>query len=294
MRSLHIAIALPLASALILLADRPSRETNPLQAHMSAEVVRLQAHFASVDGELRARDVSHLSREQRASRTRLTAWLRDYSHGATFPLNDGVSWGPIPIFRDSRGVLCAMAYLIHRSGRADLVDDIAASRNTAYVAELADDSRLIAWLDSTGLTLNEAARIQPAYDRPPPGNQTGMSASYAVTSLILSGAAIMTVGVNVVSPSQMSGVLGVVGGTAALLNGVSRLGDSDATRRVAAMNAAIGVLSVSLAFRGFSAAQPSRRSIARSEARFANVRLAPTMMPSLGEPRLGVAVRARF
>lgn len=293
MRRLHIAIAVPFVSALSLLSDDPSRQTNPLHAHMRAEVVRLQAHFDSVDGELRARDVSHLSPQQRASRTRLAAWLRDYRHAATFPLNDGVSSSAVPIFRDSRGVLCAMAYLIHRSGRRDLVDDIAASRNTAYVAELADDWRLIAWLDGTGLTLNEAARIQPAY-RPPPGNQTGVSASYAVTSLILSGAAIMTVGVNVVSPSQMSGVLGVVGGTAALLNGVSRLGDSDATRRVAAMNAAIGVLSVSLAFRGFSARQPSRRSVARSRPGFADVTLATAMIPSLGAPRMGVAVRARF
>lgn len=121
-----------------------------------------------------------------------------------------------------------------------------------------------------------------------------MSASYAVTSLLLSGAAIMTAGVNVVAPSRMSGVLGVIGGTAALLNGASHLGDSDGTRRVAAMNAAIGVLSVGLAFRGFSAPQPSRRSVARTHAGLADVTLGPAMMPSLGGPRLGVAVRARF
>lgn len=266
---------------------------------MRAEVVRLQAHFDSVDTELKTRDVSHLSPEQRASRTRLIVWLRDYRYDATFPFNDGVSSSAVPIFRDSRGVLCAMAYLIHRSGGADIVDDIAATRNTSYVAELADDSRLVAWLDSTGLTLSEAARIQPAYGpplpgEPPPGEQRGVSASYAVTSLILSGAAMMTAGVNVVSPSRMSGILGAIGGTAALLNGVSRLGDSDGTRRVAAMNAAIGVLSVGLAFRGFSDPQPSRRSIARSDARFADVGLAPAVMPSLGGTRLGVAVRARF
>ena len=45
----------------------------------------------------------------------------------------------MPFFRDSRGVLCAMAYLIARSGRVDLVDRIAAQQNNAFIAEPAGD-----------------------------------------------------------------------------------------------------------------------------------------------------------
>ena len=69
----------------------------------------------------------------------------------------------MPFFRDRYGALCAMAYLIERSGRGDLVDRIAISRNNAFIAELATDPALRAWLDSVGLSVSEAARIQPTY-----------------------------------------------------------------------------------------------------------------------------------
>lgn len=69
----------------------------------------------------------------------------------------------MPFFRDGRGALCAMAYLIQRSGRRDLVDRIALTRNNAFIAELADDPELRVWLDSVGLSAAEAARVQPTY-----------------------------------------------------------------------------------------------------------------------------------
>jgi len=59
-----------------------------------------------------------------------------------------------------------MAYLIERSGRHDLVDRVALTRNDAFIAELPDDPALRVWLDSVGLSVAEAARIQPTY---PPG-----------------------------------------------------------------------------------------------------------------------------
>jgi hypothetical protein len=288
---------LPIAITVISMLHAPSsRFANPLDVHARGEVLRLQAHFDSVDAEMQARGISHLTSEQRASRSQLIEWLRDYRSAATFPLNDGVSSGPVPIFRDSRGVLCAMAYLIHRSGRADLVDDISANRNTAYVAELADDARLIAWLDSTGLTVAEAARIQRAYNPPPqPERASDVSGNYALASLALSGGAMATLGVNIISPSRLSGVLGMIAGTFALSNGVARLDEAHSTRQLAAMNTAIGAVSIAVALRGILAApRSSHRSAARSQGRFADVRIAPTTIASLGSQRLGLVLRARF
>ena len=69
----------------------------------------------------------------------------------------------MPFFRDGHGAFCAMAYLIERSGRRDLVDRIASTRNNAFIAELANDPALRVWLDSVGLSVTEAARIQPTY-----------------------------------------------------------------------------------------------------------------------------------
>jgi hypothetical protein len=297
MRRLNLAIALPLLSALILLADRPSsRLSNSLQQHMRGEVARLQAHFDSVDGELKGRDVSKLSKEQLASRTRLAAWLRDYRDDARFPLNDGVASSAVPIFRDSRGVLCAMAYLIQRSGRPDIVDDVAASRNTASVFELADDPRLVAWLDSTGLTLEEAARIQPTYERPR-DRRLMVDADYAIGSVVLGGTAFATGAVNLLSPSRTSGVIGLIVGTLGLVNGVVWLANSgDANRRLAGVNTAIGALSIGAAFRGFIApkAAPTGRSSASRDARFSDVALAPTVVSLLGKPQVGFTLSARF
>ncbi|MGH7714118.1 MAG: hypothetical protein ACREOG_22750 [Gemmatimonadaceae bacterium] len=294
MRRLHSAAIVSLATAVVVLVAESPSLAPPLDRHIRHETERLQAHFDSVDVELAARNMSALSQEQRGSRTQLVAWLREYRDAATFPLNNGVSPRTVPIFRDARGVLCAMAYLIQRSGRGDLVADIAASRNTAYIGELADDPRLIAWLDSTGLSVDEAARIQPAYGPYPPPTvvvNDGVSASYALTSLALSGSALAMTGVNVMSPSRLSGLLGFVAGTVAMVNGVTRLDESRATRRVAAANTGIGALSMAMAFRGIiSSRSPGRPPIA---AKLNNVELAPTVA-LLGSPQLGFALRARF
>lgn len=291
MRQPARALALPIAITVIAMLHTPAgRFASPIDVHVRAEVRRLQAHFDSVDEELTARSTSHLTPAQRTSRTQLIDWLRDYRRAATFPLNDGISSGAVPIFRDSRGVLCAMAYLIHRSGRTDLVDDISAHRNTAYVAELADDARLITWLDSAGLTVAEAARIQPTYGAPP----SGVSGDYAITSLVLSGAAMATIGANVMSPSRVSGVLGMIAGSVALMNGVIGLNEAHSTRQLATMNTAIGALSMVVSLRGIFAPRPARRSVARSAGRLADLTLAPATVASLGSPRLGIALRARF
>ncbi len=57
-----------------------------------------------------------------------------------------------------------MAHLIEVSGHGDLVQRVAAIRNHAFVRELAGDEELGEWLRAHGLTLAEAARIQPTYD----------------------------------------------------------------------------------------------------------------------------------
>jgi hypothetical protein len=49
------------------------------------------------------------------------------------------------------------------SGESELVRRIARERNHARVRELADEPRLAAWLAAVGLSLEEAAAIQPSY-----------------------------------------------------------------------------------------------------------------------------------
>ncbi|HEX2778311.1 MAG TPA: hypothetical protein VHM30_02360, partial [Gemmatimonadaceae bacterium] len=181
-------------------------EVTPLERHRAAEQSRLRSHFDSVDVELRAREVSALSEAQRARRETLIAWLRDYRDAGRFPENDRLSFAA-PFFRDSRGVLCAMGYLIDRSGRGDIVDDVARSRNNAYIRELADDQRLVAWLDSTGLTVAEAARIQPQYGPPPPSEPSGttkdkVGSGYELASGMFIAGSVVTSAASLLAPSR--------------------------------------------------------------------------------------------
>ena len=129
----------------------------------STEVARLRAHFDVVLDELARADTAHLDDAQRMKRAHHIEVLRAYAREGRFPLNEGHADGETPIFVDDHGTRCAMGHLIAESGGGALVDEIRTTRNLAYIAELADDPRLHAWLDENGLTLREAGRIQPGY-----------------------------------------------------------------------------------------------------------------------------------
>src|ERR671915_2227604 len=180
-----------LAGVLALLSNAQTHLTAPEPLSRPLEVARLRAHFDSVDVELRGPQGLQLTPRQHTTRATLIGWLREYRDAGVFPQNDRYPGAAVPFFRDSRGVLCAMAYLIDRSGRRDLVDRVAATRNNAYIPELADDPELRAWLDSVHLSVTEAARIQPEYN-----GQGGIvddeqvSADYAITSILVSGASL--------------------------------------------------------------------------------------------------------
>lgn len=142
-------------------AEVVDRATNDVQ------IARLRRHFAAVDAELRAADVSHLTALQRAARAEAIARLRAYAARGEFPHNHHRA-ARTPVFVDEHGTRCAMAHLIEEAGGAELAHAIARAENLAHIPELAADTRfqpeLVAWLDRNGLTAAEAARIQPAYN----------------------------------------------------------------------------------------------------------------------------------
>jgi hypothetical protein len=127
-----------------------------------AEVARIQTHLAVVDRELRTADITGLTPEQQTRRAALIEELARYRLRGVFPRNLQFE-RMTPFFIDDRGVRCAMAHLIESHGGAALVARVAATANNAYVRELAGDPELRAWLEHNGLTVAEAARIQPAY-----------------------------------------------------------------------------------------------------------------------------------
>lgn len=149
-----------------------------------------------------------------------------------------------------------MAYLIARSGHADLVERIAGSHNNAYVPDLANDPELIAWLDDAGLTPQEAARIQPSYQGPYFEAEEAVETSYVIGRLAASGLAGLGVGLNFpgddASPSRWRSGVGVAGGALAVVLGARDVNDdSDLRTSVGIANLGLGLASMGLSIRSF-------------------------------------------
>ncbi|MEQ8272107.1 MAG: hypothetical protein RMA76_15740 [Deltaproteobacteria bacterium] len=132
-------------------------------AEVGAEVDRVRLHLRAAQDFLAERDLSALRPQQRIRRAERLADLDAYIRRGRFPKNEHIPVVRAPYFVDAAGTHCAMAFLIARSGRADLVERVRSTANNAYVYELADDPELAAWLDENGLTIDEAATIQPTY-----------------------------------------------------------------------------------------------------------------------------------
>ena len=296
MRRALVILSLTAASAVLFGAGPPK----PAVSTRSAEVARLQHHFDSVDIELISRDLSSFTPSQQASRARLRRWLREYRDAATFPKNDRFEM-PTPFFRDREGTLCAMAYLIDRSGRGDIVDRVAATRNNAYIRDLADDPALIAWLDSVALTVAEAARIQPAYGGYPfdPDNPGPVDGDFALAALGLGSTSLAMSAVNVMKPSYLSGFLGVLAGTASIYVGANHLNTNSGTQRVAAATTALGAVSVGAGIYGILEAREEKRERHRDRWRDGRRRrysmiIAPDVAFQRASPQLGLLVYSSF
>ena len=126
------------------------------------ERTRVAQHIARAEHAARARPPRALGSLQRLVRALLLEELASYRRRARFPRND-VCRQRTPLFVDRHGTRCAMAHLLELGGERALVEKIRTTRNGARIAELADEPRLLAWLAAAGLTVSEAAAIQPAY-----------------------------------------------------------------------------------------------------------------------------------
>jgi hypothetical protein len=300
-------IVVAAASTIVLSAAawHSERPLDPSELHLRTEVARLRAHFDSVDVELRTRDVSHLSAAQRTSRTKLIGWLREYRDAGQFPENDRYPNQAIPFFRDTKGTLCAMAYLVDRSGRGDIVDHIARTRNNAFIRELTDDRELVAWLEASGLTVSEAARIQPAYngdpccplDPPPVSEPTIGNRTFAALSVGFGGSSLGTLGFNLLSPSRISGAAGVLAGAATILTGVTYLNDNGRYEGAAKADLAVGSIAVIAGLRTLLTKGSSRERTPAQESRanlLSETLISPDLTIAPNATRFGLRMQARF
>lgn len=289
------AIALSVTAATTFNGGRGNSRAERLRA----ETTRLRAHFDSVDRELRGADVSHLTATQKARRAELVSWLRQYRNAGRFPENDRFANRMVPFFRDSHGTLCAMAYLIDRSGRGDIVDKVAATRNNAYIHELADDPELVAWLDAWGLTVDEAARIQPQYGGGPiivENNTDRVSRSYAIVSMGLGSLSTGATALNLFVPSRASGAVGLFSGVATIVAGAEHLRDRGGNKRMAQADLTVGSIAAASALYAliFKVKPVPRSAAAKPVTQTSALEWSPRLDVVDAGTRVAVGMHARF
>jgi hypothetical protein len=159
------------------------------ESFQQRETRRVQAHFDSVLGELHTAIPTRLTSAQLAGRERLIATLQGYRDRAQFPRNYDFA-EQTPYFVDRKtGIRCAVAHLLESTMRHDLVARIARTNNNVRAGDLYGDTAFVSWLDQHGLTIADAARIQPAYDGDPQGPDVFEVAYYIAAGATLTTAA---------------------------------------------------------------------------------------------------------
>jgi len=125
------------------------------------EHIRMHAHFVHVRGWLGSR--SPTKPELASRRQEILGYFDEYVAKGTTPQNAHVPWRT-PVFIDDRGTICAVGYLIERSVGRPLAEKIAKEHRYNVLEDIAAAMPEVrAWVDSSGLTLEELASVQPGY-----------------------------------------------------------------------------------------------------------------------------------
>lgn len=122
----------------------------------------IQTHLYNVLRVLRAAPTDELSVAQANSRIQMINWLDGYRAAGNFPMN---YYRPerIPVFIDEHGTHCAVGYLMMMSGHDEMAWRISRADNYVWVKDL-KDAGVPAWQQASGLSFEELALIQGAYD----------------------------------------------------------------------------------------------------------------------------------
>ena len=183
----------------------PSRTAGRLnRLRRAVDDARICEHLRRAESALRSAD-HDLSPERRRRRERHLDRLAAYRERGEFPTNRTEA-ERVPLFVGDDGTPCAMARLIRKDGREDLVAAVMAEDPTARIEELPDDHPVVGWVEENGLTREEAARIQPTY---PEGVQ--FATTCGPVPCWLAGALVSVVGTAVAAASEWVGYRLVAG-----------------------------------------------------------------------------------
>ncbi len=249
------------------------------------ETHRIRRHLAAVETQMRETSPQGLTDRQRSARSETLQWLEDYRIAGRFPHNHVERGARVPVFVDPHGTPCAVGYLLLRSGETALVEEVVRADNLVRVPDLATEPRLVNWLAERGITLAEAAAIQPTYGPRDPLPFPEDASNYSEITL---GASLISAAVAsyslAVGADETSGYLPEVLGVASLgfhsaMAGVAIASDEHEPSWAVGLNVAAALLS------GFAVVD---RFLARGEGNGRGSE--PTMIPFLASGRVGLSV----
>lgn len=263
-------------------------------------VRRVQSHLDSVLTELGAHDLRALSTTQREHRAALVRELRAYRDRAVFPHNYDFPGRLVPYFVDRKtGTLCAVGDLLAFTGREDVVERVARANNNVRVAELAGDSAFTGWLETNGLTLAEAARIQVVYASGPSTPEIAFVLGTPVLAGTAVGMALWNSSGNADGHNRFGSVAGLVSGAATIGAGASIAtfdGFGSTGLKLGAVTAAIGglsILSSVVAMHTQSRIVAAQRDAERKHG-IAETTISPIVSTTSGHTTAGAVLSLRF
>lgn len=125
------------------------------------EHLRMHAHFTHVRSWLGSRDAT--KPELATRRAEILGYFDEYIAKGTTPQNAHLPWRT-PVFIDDQGTICAVGYLIERSVGRPLAEKVAKEHRYNVLEDIAKAMPEVrAWVESSGLTLDELASVQPGY-----------------------------------------------------------------------------------------------------------------------------------
>ena len=155
--------------------QQPNNETD--------ENKRLQTHLNYVEKLLRRKDISSLTKNQKQNRHKMLDLLHEYWTAGVFPKNYDYPNQRIPCFIDKDGNICAVGYLIERTSGRQTAEKINSKFKYEYLLAM-NDQKVDRWVQSSGLTKEECAMIQPTYG---PSATDIIPPAYSISSSLICG-----------------------------------------------------------------------------------------------------------
>lgn len=191
------------------------------------EDLRIQTHLEYVENLLRQKNISDVSPALYKTRLQLLDLLHNYWVTGIFPRNYDDKENRKPCFIDKDDRICAVGYLIEKTAGRQIAEDINHKHQYQTLLSM-NDKTVDRWIETSGLSKDECAMIQPTYGGLPAATYSNnyITPVYGITSSVLGGLNLSLNTLNAVQLStgttnKMIAIAGIITGAGQTILGAS-------------------------------------------------------------------------